>query len=248
MIDVTLLPSDDAVHAEIVYAVGDIHGRLDLLDKLEAAISADIKAARPSRPLICYLGDYVDRGPHSSGVIDRLCRSFEDDVPRVFLKGNHEDRMIDFLDEPAKNGPAWMKFGGREALQSYGLKVPGVIDEDDWPGLRDRLNTVMPAAHHRFLGNLRLGLIWRNYLFVHAGLSPAMPVTNQSPHDLMWIREPFLSSDRDWGFTVVHGHVIVDEPVFRANRIGIDTGAYQSGRLTCLVVTEQGTRLIQIKD
>jgi serine/threonine protein phosphatase 1 len=244
MIDVTKLPGGDAAQARTLYAVGDIHGRLDLLDKMEAAIAAD--ASQAVSPLICYLGDYIDRGPHSAQVIDRLCGGFDDDIPRIFLRGNHEDRMIDFLEEPAKNGPGWMTFGGREALQSYGLDVPGIIEDADWPGLRDALQAVLPAAHRRFLDDLRLGLIWRDYLFVHAGLDPDKPLTMQSPRDLMWIREPFLSSDRDWGLIVVHGHVIVEEPVFRHNRIGIDTGAYQSGRLTCLVLEEGRHRLIQV--
>lgn len=245
MIDVTKLPSHEAEDATAIYAVADIHGRLDLLERMEAIISADIAEHRSSRPLICYLGDYIDRGPQSAQVIDRLSRPFEDGIPRVFLKGNHEDRMIDFLEEPAKNGPSWIKFGGREALASYGLTVPEELDEAGWIGLRDSLNGALPAQHHRFLKALRLGLIWRDYLFVHAGLDPDRSPQEQSPHDLMWIREPFLSSDQRWDFKVVHGHVIVDEPVFRSNRIGIDTGAYQSDRLTCLVITEDATRILQ---
>lgn len=245
-VDVTSLSSPDAAEATAIYAIGDIHGRVDLLDRMEAAISADIHATQPIRALICYLGDYIDRGPHSAQVIERLSRSFEDGITRVFLRGNHEDRMLDFLVEPASNGPAWMKFGGREALESYGLNVPETPDDDGWWLLRDRLNSALPAAHGVFLQNLHLGLRWRDFLFVHAGLDPETASTMQSPHHLMWIREPFLSSEREWGFTVVHGHVIVDEPEFRSNRIGIDTGAYQSGRLTCLVAADQATRIMQV--
>ena len=246
MIDVTTLSSPEAADATAVYAVADIHGRRDLLDAMERAIAADIAETRTERPLICYLGDYIDRGPQSAQVIERLCGPFTDGVARVFLKGNHEDRMIDFLDAPERNGPSWIKFGGREALESYGLDVPAAPGDDDWLPLRDALRAALPARHLAFLGDLRLGLVWRDYLLVHAGLDPEKPLARQAPHDLMWIREPFLSSERDWGFTIVHGHVIVDEPVFRANRIGIDTGAYQSGRLTCLVIAEGGTRLIQV--
>jgi serine/threonine protein phosphatase 1 len=246
MVDVTTLSNPDAADATAIYAIGDIHGRLDLLDRMEAAISADIHATQPIRALICYLGDYIDRGPHSAQVIDRLSGSFGDGIARFFLKGNHEDRMLDFLDEPASSGPAWMKFGGREALESYGLDVPEMPDDEGWWLLRDRLNAVLPAAHRVFLQNLHLSLRWRDFLFVHAGLDPEAAPTMQSPHHLMWIREPFLSSERDWGFTVVHGHVIVDEPEFRSNRIGIDTGAYQSGRLTCLVATDQAIRIMQV--
>jgi serine/threonine protein phosphatase 1 len=245
MIDVTTYPSPEAAQATAIYAVGDIHGRLDLLNAIEGAIGADITATRPMNPVICYLGDYVDRGPASAQVIDRLSTSFDDGVARVFLMGNHENRMLGFLDTPAQDGPAWLQYGGREALESYGLVVPARPVDEDWPRLRDALAAALPDRHLAFLQALRLAFVWRDHLFVHAGLNPTRPATEQDPRDLMWIREPFLSSDRDWGLRVVHGHVIVDEPVFRPNRIGIDTGAYYSDRLTCLVVTEAGTRLIQ---
>lgn len=245
IVDVTQLPQAEAEGVTVVYAIGDIHGRLDLLDQIETTIAADISITRPEQPLICYLGDYVDRGPHSAQVLDRLCALGDTSPKRIFLKGNHEDRMIDFLAAPQKNGPAWMKFGGREALESYGLIVPDNMAEGDWLLLRDCFDAAIPAKHRAFLDDLRIGLRWQGYLLVHAGLDPERPITAQMAHDLMWIREPFLSSDRDWGFTVVHGHVIVEGPVFRANRIGIDTGAYQSGRLSCLVLNENGTRLIQ---
>lgn len=243
MVDVSRV--SEVEDATAIYAVGDIHGRLDLLDEMEAAIAADVARSRPGRPLICYLGDYVDRGPHSAQVIDRLCSTSNSNMKRVFLKGNHEDRMLDFLVAPEENGPAWMKFGGREALESYGITVPDEIDDASWTVLRDRLDVALPESHRAFLDGLHFGLRWRRYLFVHAGLDPRRPVTAQMPHDLMWIREPFLSSDCNWGFKVVHGHVIVAEPVFRANRIGIDTGAYQSECLTCLVIDDGGERLIQ---
>ncbi len=245
MIDVSTYPSPEAADATAVYAVGDVHGRLDLLEEIEAAIAADIAATRPVRPVICYLGDYIDRGPASAQVIDRLATPFDDGVTRVFLMGNHEDRMLGFLTAPAADGPAWLQYGGREALESYGLTVPSLPLAADWPRLRDALAAALPPAHLDFLRGLRLAFAWRGYLFVHAGLDPARPMNAQDPRDLMWIREPFLSSDRDWGLRVVHGHVIVDAPVFRANRIGIDTGAYHSGRLTCLVVSDGETRLIQ---
>jgi len=245
MIDVSSYPSPESAGATAIYAVGDIHGRLDLLDAIEVAISADIAATRPRRPVICYLGDYVDRGPASAQVIDRLSTRFDDNVARVFLMGNHENRMLGFLEKPAEDGPAWLQYGGREALESYGLIVPASPAGSDWPRLRDQLAAALPEPHLTFLRTLRLAFVWRGYLFVHAGLNPARPATEQDPHDLMWIREPFLSSDRDWGLRVVHGHVIVEEPVFRPNRIGIDTGAYHSDRLTCLVLTNAGTRLIQ---
>lgn len=242
MLDVTDLPR---VEASVVYAIGDIHGRLDLLERIEAAIMADITATPIEKPLICYLGDYIDRGPHSAQVIDRLCSHTKDGIQRLFLKGNHEDRMIAFLTDPAPNGPSWIKFGGREALESYGIAVPTEPSDSDWAKLRDQLANALPERHHRFLSNLQPGIWWRGYLLVHAGLDPERPVTAQALHDLLWIREPFLSSECDWGFKVVHGHVISEQPVFRPNRIGIDTGAYRSGHLTCLVLSEGNERLIQ---
>jgi len=242
MIDITQLPH---VEADVIYAVGDIHGRLDLLDSINDAIAVDMAKSGSQTPVICYLGDYIDRGPHSAQVIDRLCSYAGDDLRRVYLKGNHEDRMIDFLADPIANGPAWLKFGGREALESYGVTVPVEPGDGDWEISRDRLKALLPASHRRFLSALLLGIRWRGYLLVHAGLDPERPITAQMQRDLMWIREPFLSSERDWGFKVVHGHVITDKPVFRTNRIGIDTGAYQSGCLTCLVLDDRGERLIQ---
>ena len=248
-IDVSCLTSPAADEATVVYAVGDIHGRVDLLDRMEAAIADDIRSMHPTNPLICYLGDYIDRGPHSAEVIERLCGPFDDDVARIFLKGNHEDRMIAFFVEPAKKGPVWMQFGGRNALKSYGIDVRDSLnEEDDWAILRDALVDRLPDKHRAFLANLRLGLVWRDYLFVHAGLHPDAPLARQSPRDMMWIREPFLSSKQDLGLKVVHGHTIVDEPVFRFNRIGIDTGAYQSGKLTCLVAGASGVRILQVKE
>lgn len=244
MIDVREIDSPEAADTTIVYAVGDVHGRLDLLTEMERLIAADIAAVRPVQPAICYLGDYIDRGPSSAQVIDHLAAPGVEGVHRIFLKGNHEDRMIDFLVDPVRHGPGWAKFGGREALESYGIHVPAEPDEAGWWSLRDALDRALPESHRTFVKQLRLAFVWRDYFFVHAGLDPNMPVHSQSTHDLMWIREPFLSADTAWPFRVVHGHVIVPEPEFRPNRIGIDTGAYQSGRLTCLVVDAGGTRLL----
>lgn len=245
-VDVNRLTPPCAASATVIYAVGDIHGRLDLLEKMESAIAHDIEVNRPGNPLICYLGDYIDRGAHSAQVIERLCGEFGDDVTRIFLKGNHEDRMIEFLSDPIRHGRPWIQFGGREALESYGIHLPERLNDEDWEQLRNALDNALPASHRAFLTNLQLGLVWRDYVFVHAGLNPEAPIEAQRPEDLLWIREPFLSSDRDWGRIVVHGHVIVDEPEIRHNRIGIDTGAYRSGRLSSLVVNEKGSRILQV--
>ena len=244
MIDVVNIPSPEAANASTIYAVGDIHGRLDLLEMMEDHIAADILDNGVISPLLCYLGDYIDRGPQSAQVIDHLSKQNKHGLARVFLKGNHEDRMIEFLDNPSEKGPSWISFGGHEALESYGLAVPA-DEQIQWDQLRDQLKSALPDRHLQFLKDLRIGFRWGSHLFVHAGLNPDRTTADQLAHDLMWIREPFLSSDTDWGMTVVHGHVIVPEPVFRANRIGIDTGAYRTGELTCLVVSQNAPRLLR---
>jgi serine/threonine protein phosphatase 1 len=259
MIDVLAYPSPEAEGTTVVYAVGDVHGRLDLLEAMDRLIADDIAATRPERPTVCYLGDYIDRGPHSAQVISHLAArsvarpvepprrpSREDAAPAwVFLKGNHEDRMLDFLAAPAAHGPAWMEFGGIEALASYGVTTGREPVDGGWDRLRDELQERLPTAHLDFLRRLRLAFVWRSYVFVHAGLDPERPLHAQDPRDLMWIKEPFLSSTREWSHRVVHGHVVGPEPVFRDNRIGIDTGASRFGRLTCLVVSDGPPRVLQ---
>ena len=250
MIDVLEYPSPEASGTTVVYAVGDVHGRLDLLQAMDRLIADDIAATRPERPAVCYLGDYIDRGPHSAEVIshlaDRLAdRDIQTAPARIFLKGNHEDRMLDFLAEPDVHGPPWMEHGGIEALASYGLTTSSEPMGGDWDGLRHELRERLPSRHLNFLRGLRLAFVWRGYVFVHAGLNPERPMRAQDPHDLMWIKEPFLSSTREWSHRVVHGHVVGPEPVFRDNRIGIDTGASRFGRLTCLVVAEGPPRVLQ---
>jgi serine/threonine protein phosphatase 1 len=238
------LPPDTS--ATRVYAVGDIHGRLDLLLTIAAQIRQDLAVRPTEAPLVCFLGDYVDRGPSSAGVIEHLATPSGEGVRQIFLKGNHEDRMLAFLDEPAVHGPGWLKFGGREALASYGVPQ-AQIDAEDWRELRDAFEAALPPTHLTFLNSLKVAFRWGGYLFVHAGLDPARPLTDQDPRDLLWIREPFQSSERDHGLCVVHGHVITPEPVLRANRIGLDTGAYKSGVLTCAALEGAGVRVLQTR-
>jgi serine/threonine protein phosphatase 1 len=242
LIDIAALAPE--TESTVVYAIGDIHGRLDLLLRLEAQIAADVAGRPGAAPLIIYLGDYVDRGPASAGVIGHLAGDHADGVRRVFLLGNHEERMLAFLMFPARDGPRWLQYGGREALQSYGISDAD-LDAGDWPRLRDLFAAALPPRHLDFLRGLSLAARWRDYLFVHAGLNPERDLSAQDPDDLIWIREPFLTSDRDWGVTVVHGHVIGLEPVFRANRIGLDTGAYASGVLTCAVIDVDEVGVLQ---
>jgi serine/threonine protein phosphatase 1 len=245
-IDVINYPSPEAADATVVYAVADIHGRLDLLLAMESLIARDIAETQPARAVICYLGDYIDRGLQSAQVIEQLCTMNASQGTRVFLKGNHEDRMLAFLSDPEENGAGWLDYGGREALASYGLAISDKPDAAGWLRLRDELNLKLPPAHLQFLQALRLAFVWRDYIFVHAGLNPERPLSAQDARDLMWIRDPFLKSAHVWSHRIVHGHVVVPEPEFHANRIAIDTGASRTGRLTALVVSEAAPRLLHV--
>ena len=244
-----------------VYAVGDIHGDLGTLDRLLALIAADIAAeARGDawvgvevcaggetreRPLVIFLGDYVDRGAESAAVLDRLCA---DPVPGAecrFLIGNHEAAMLGFLEDPAANAE-WLSFGGAETLASYGIRASvGISSDVRCRALRDQLAARVPDRHRAFLGGLDSHHILSDYMFVHAGIQPGRALDRQHRDDLLWIREPFLSSRRSHPKVVVHGHTIVDAPEFWPNRIAIDTGAYATGILTALVIRGIARRIIQ---
>jgi serine/threonine protein phosphatase 1 len=232
------------VHAEPrrIYAIGDIHGRLDLLDRAIGAIRRDIEE-RGGAALTVTIGDYVDRGPHSCGVLDRLLDNpFA--TPYVALKGNHEDMLEAFLADAAV-GPQWSYNGGEETLQSYGIRLYGYAAAD-FEQARQELCAALPEAHLRFLRALKTSLRRGGYFFCHAGVRPGVALTRQREEDLLWIREPFLSSERDFGAIVVHGHTPTAEPEVRPNRIGIDTGAFFSGRLTCVALGEGEPRFLRV--
>jgi serine/threonine protein phosphatase 1 len=218
----------------LVYAIGDIHGRLDLLDALLAMIVADAQGVEATERLLVFLGDYIDRGPDSAGVIDRLISGLPEGFASICLKGNHEAIMLDFLERPAQLN-LWVENGAAATLASYGLDAYGF----DWhwgdeAGCRDDLVAAMPANHRSFLEELRLSYQCGDYFFAHAGVRPGVPLDAQRPQDLIWIRAPFLESDADFGKVVVHGHTPGERPVVRPNRIGIDTAAWLRGTLTAL--------------
>lgn len=226
-----------------VYAIGDIHGRLDLLIRLMAQITEDSRCAEANvRFQLVFLGDYVDRGPESKGVLDMLSAPPPAGFERVCLKGNHEAMMEVFMDSP-RDATAWLINGGAEAVESYGLSVQG-CEASDHECLSMALQRAVPAAHHRFLKDLALMHVCGDYAFVHAGVEPDRPLNRQRPEGVMWIRRPFLHSLQDFGKIIVHGHTITDQPEVRSNRIGIDTGAYASGHLTCLVLEGTGRRFL----
>jgi serine/threonine protein phosphatase 1 len=228
-----------------LYAIGDVHGRSDLLRELHGIIAAAAAAAPEPRRRLVYLGDYVDRGPDSPGVLDLLAEPPLDGFERVCLRGNHEDAMIRFLDGDLSVAATWLGFGGAETLRSYGLAAPDAADVYGLMQTQRQLAAVLPPAHHRLLHGLACSHTEGAFLFAHAGVRPEVPLVDQSAHDLMWIRAPFLNSAADFGKIVVHGHSIVPQPEFHPNRIAIDTGAYATGRLTCLVIGCDGLSLLQ---
>jgi serine/threonine protein phosphatase 1 len=223
------LPSDVRV-----YAVGDIHGRLDLLDQLLSQIDAHMATNPITQPLEVFLGDYVDRGPSSRDVIDRLiARTATRRV--VCLKGNHELLLRQFMDDPATL-EEWGKYGGLATLMSYGLTPPVKSDRNEQVSLATALNQALPTAHLNFLDTLALSLTCGDFFFVHAGVRPGVSLRTQRAEDLLWIRDDFLLHEQSYGKIIVHGHTPVAQPELRSNRINIDTGAYATGRLTCLVL------------
>jgi serine/threonine protein phosphatase 1 len=226
-----------------VFAVGDIHGRTDLLDALHAAIEADVAQSRPAEGKIIYLGDYVDRGPDSAGVLDRLLRKSPAGLERLLLKGNHEDILERFLAEPEAMA-GWCRLGGIQTMISYGVDVELEAARGGVRALARALRDRIPRDHLDMLGSLRTSASVGGYFFCHAGVRPGFALEQQLSRDLMWIRDEFLSSEADFGKVVVHGHTPVRDPEILSNRINIDTGAYRSGRLTCAVLEGTDIRLI----
>ena len=229
-----------------VYAIGDIHGRLDLLTELLVQVAADAKRhpADRERQLV-FLGDYVDRGTESRGVIDALLGLAWPEFKPIFLMGNHEEAMLEFLDEQT-DGLGWLTYGGLETLVSYGVAIQRLPkDPASAAELRDALRAAVPRAHVDFLRNCVLSHTEGDYVFVHAGVRPGRALDQQNRRDLLWIREEFLRApDALPGKVVVHGHTICDEPQDLKHRIDIDTGAFVSGRLTCLILREATRRFL----
>jgi serine/threonine protein phosphatase 1 len=217
-----------------IYAIGDVHGRADLLSELFAAIDADLVHNPSERTLHVFLGDYIDRGPASRQVVDLvIARSGAHET--VSLRGNHETYVTKFLQDPSVLGE-WRLYGGLQTLISYGLKPSVNADAAGQRELADRLAAALPKSHEQFLGGLRTSFSCGDYFFVHAGVKPGVPLARQREEDLLWIRNDFLLHENDFEKMVVHGHTPVREPDFRDNRINIDTGAYATGKLTCLII------------
>lgn len=216
-----------------VYAVGDIHGRLDLLDAALARIADDDAARAPMRTELIFLGDLVDRGPDSAGVVERLRRLAAERAGTRFLLGNHEEVFLLALTGDERAVRLFCRIGGRETLISYGVS-PEEYERLSYAEVAERLTALVPSAHREFLADCEQLVIVGDYAFSHAGVRPGVPLAEQRSEDLRWIREPFLDHRGALEKVVVHGHTIREDVEFRRHRIGIDTGAYATGRLTVL--------------
>lgn len=215
-----------------IYAVGDIHGRSDLLKKVFARIDADLQESPALEPVEVFLGDYVDRGQDSAGVLDLLIARTKTHELHC-LKGNHEVSLLEFLEKP-RIFELWAPYGALATLASYGVKAALSRAPGEEKALARDLFQAMPESHRQFLAELELTYSAGDYFFVHAGVRPGVPLACQVEDDLLWIREEFLLHEGRFEKIIVHGHTPVKEPQVRPNRINIDTGAYATGRLTCL--------------
>jgi serine/threonine protein phosphatase 1 len=223
---------------ERLYVIGDIHGRLDLLVTIEREIARDLREAPVPVATTVFLGDYVDRGPDPCGVLEKLSNQ-DFAMPFVALCGNHEDMFRMFL-ASGENAAMWLQNGGLDTLRSYGISSPQIAGSD----IADRLRAHVPDRHLDFLEALAPSMTFGDYFLCHAGVRPGIPLAQQRTEDLFWIREEFLEARGDHGKVVVHGHTPVAVPDVRANRINIDTGAFVTGRLTCLVIEGAERRFI----
>ncbi len=234
MITLTLAPAT-LPEGQRVYAVGDVHGCDDRLAMMHGLIAADLAARPVADPVVVHLGDYIDRGEASAAVIGRLMTPWSGPVaPRIVnLTGNHEAMMLTAIDSgDADEALQWLSNGGAQSLASWG--VPRRTRQRDWA-------RAIPPDHLAFMRGLDVRFQAGGYLFVHAGLRPGVPLERQSRHDMLWIREPFLSWQGELPSVVVHGHTPDHDAVVRANRIGVDTGAVLGGVLTCAVL--EGDRM-----
>ena len=225
-----------------IYAIGDIHGCLDDLVEVQSWIANDLATRPHADPVTVYVGDFMDRGPDSRGVIENLMAEKTTAADTRFLLGNHDTMLTDFLDDPyglATPVLHWLdpRLGGAETLRSYGFD-PEVED------IHAQVKHRFPSDHLDFLTSLDLWHGIGEYVFVHAGIRPGVAMEKQERKDLIWIREPFLSSTDDHGFTVIHGHTPVRQVENHGNRIAIDTGAVFGRELSCLVLENDNQSLL----
>ena len=227
------------------YAIGDIHGCAKLLDVMFERIRDDAKDAPSDRHLV-YLGDYIDRGSDSKGVVDRVTKGGPGGFTAHYIKGNHDAALLDFLEDP-ETYRVWRGFGAADTLLSYGVRPPLYDSKEHRVSARDALLNAIPADHLAFFRSLELKVTIGDYAFVHAGVRPGVSLEGQSEEDLLWIRDEFLSSTQPHGKVVVHGHTPLTSPVRTSNRISVDTGAYATGILTCAVLEGTTCRFLQAR-
>ncbi len=227
-----------------VYAVGDVHGRADLLESMNQVIIAHAARFPTDENLVVYLGDYIDRGIHVREVLNLLQVGLPRNFKAVYLRGNHEDMMLRFLDNP-QYLESWLAIGGQTTLMNYQVPVPGSgFSIRQALAVQDNLRQALPLEHRLFLHHLQTSFSVGNYFFVHAGVRPGIGLEQQAPYDLLWIRDGFLTSDVCYGSRIVHGHSIVRCPEVLPNRIGLDTGAYATGKLSCAVLENDQVHLL----
>jgi len=238
--------------ATVIYAIGDIHGRHDLLDRIRQGISLDAARRTDKRKQVVLLGDYFSRGPDSRRVLETI-RTWHlnagDSMEIIALKGNHEDLALRYLNGDLAAGAHWFDYDGLDALHDYGVRPTDrqARDNDSLEDARRQFASALPPEYRAFLSSLRVSHQAGSYYFVHAGVRPGISLAAQTDHDRMWIRQSFLESDLNHGAIVVHGHSIADQPIVRPNRIGIDTGAYASHILTCLVLDSDERFFLQTR-
>lgn len=225
-----------------IYCIGDIHGRFDLLLQLHAKIRSDVANYNHAVKII-YVGDYIDRGYESKKVIDYLLSDPFSGFESIFLMGNHERVLLDFLREP-EAGSAWFSFGGLATLASYGVKISGIPSSAQLHELSRAFKEALAPAHLSFYQHLLPFYQQGAYYFAHAGVRPGVNLKHQKPEDLLWIRDKFLGSHKFHGKIIVHGHSVADKAVVLHNRIGVDTGAYASDILSCVVLEGMEQRII----
>lgn len=222
-----------------VYAIGDIHGKSQLLTELLRKIEFDIASYNSSThevfdTKVVFLGDYIDRGLESKSVVETLVNYAQSGRKTIFLKGNHEQVFLEFIKNPSI-GAQWCKHGGTETLASYGVKKPNLTEDlNAWRICRDEVLCVLPKQHMFFFKELKSWYVSEPFMFVHAGIDPTKPLQSQSDDEFLWIRDKFLKDKDKLPFIIVHGHTPEPEPIWDGRRIGVDTGAYLSGKLSAV--------------
>lgn len=221
---------------ECAYIIGDVHGCLsELLDLIEVIKIDSYRSDKVKNTHIVFLGDYIDRGPDSKGVLDFLVAFNPDFATPIYLSGNHEAVFKKILEHDTATLPLWFNHGGRDCARSYGVKNLGAVYHDP-SSIFLQFENLVPKEHKNFLDSLKASWVFGSYLCVHAGIKPGRKIRDQSFQDMIWIRDKFLNSKKIHEKIIVHGHSISSSPVFKKNRIGIDTGAYKTGVLSCLKI------------